>query len=144
MIEIREMCLKDLPEVARIEKENFSRPWSAQAFADSLKQDCTRYLTVVCDGQIAGYCGYLQSFEEADITNVAVEEKSRNLGIGYAMLQELMRQGEERGITAYTLEVRKSNQAAIHLYEKLGFEQVGIRKNFYDLPTEDAVIMWRR
>jgi ribosomal-protein-alanine N-acetyltransferase len=144
MIEIREMCLKDLPEVARIEKGNFSRPWSEQAFADSLKQDCTRYLTVVCDGQIVGYCGYLQSFEEADITNVAVEEKSRNLGIGNAMLQELMRQGEERGITAYTLEVRKSNQAAIHLYEKLGFEQVGIRKNFYDLPTEDAVIMWRR
>ena len=89
-----------------------------------------------------GYCGLLRSFDEADVMNVAVAPDFRNRGVGRRMLQELMRRGTGRGIRRYTLEVRQSNDAAIHLYEKLGFASVGIRKNFYEKPTEAAVIMW--
>lgn len=144
MLEIREMQTGDLERVAEIEKSIFSMPWSAKGFADSMEQDCTLFLTAVWDGEIAGYCGMFQSFDEADITNVAVAEKSRGRGIAQAMLKELMKKGKERGIAAYTLEVRVGNAAARRLYEKLGFETAGIRRNFYEKPVEDAVIMWKR
>ena len=74
---------------------------------------------------------------------MAVKRQLRGHGIGRRLLEELMRIGKERGAFAYTLEVRVSNQAAIHLYEKLGFTSFGIRKNFYEKPKEDAMIMWR-
>ncbi len=141
MLTIREMKPSDLQRVAEIEKQIFSMPWSKKGFADSIKQDCTLFLTVEEDGEIVGYCGLLQSFDEAEITNVAVEEKSRGQGIAKRMLKELLRRGSERGIRVYTLEVRKGNVPARNLYEKLGFQELGIRKNFYERPVEDAVIM---
>ena len=95
------------------------------------------------EGKIAGYAGCYQSLEEAEITNIAVKRELRGQGIGRKLLMELMRLGKERGAFAYTLEVRVSNQAAIHLYESLGFISFGIRKNFYERPREDAMIMWR-
>ena len=108
----------------------------------SLQQQDTLYLVAQQDGKVAGYCGLLQSFDEADITNVAVHPEYRRLGIACQMLEQLMEQGATRGIQRYTLEVRVSNTAAVKLYQKLGFASVGIRKNFYAFPTEDAMIMW--
>lgn len=143
-LQIRPMKVEDLPEVSRIEAEIFSMPWSQKGFEDSLKKEDTYYLTVFFRDKIVGYCGMLQVLDEADITNVAVLEPYRGQGIGFAMLDELLRCGEERGIVNFTLEVRESNVAAIALYEKLGFENCGIRKNFYEKPTENAVIMWKR
>ena len=139
---IEKMQPEDIKEVAQIENRIFTLPWSEQGFLASLQSEDTLYLVVRKEGRVAGYCGLLQSFDEADITNVAVAEEARGAGIGFAMLSELMRLGKERGIARYTLEVRASNAAALHLYEKLGFQSVGIRKNFYDRPKEDAVIMW--
>lgn len=139
---IEKMQPEDIKEVAQIENRIFTLPWSEQGFLSSLQSEDTLYLVVRKEGRVAGYCGLLQSFDEADITNVAVAEEARGAGIGFAMLSELMRLGKERGIARYTLEVRASNAAALHLYEKLGFQSVGIRKNFYDRPKEDAVIMW--
>ena len=139
---IREMKPEDIPAAAAIEQQIFSQPWSEQGFLSSLNLADTLYLVVYEGERLIGYCGLLQSFDEADITNVAVVSDVRNCGIGYAMLSELMKQGKERGIARYTLEVRVSNSPAIRLYEKLGFESVGIRKNFYDRPKEDAMIMW--
>ena len=133
---------EDIKEVAQIENRIFTLPWSEQGFLSSLQSEDTLYLVVRKEGRVAGYCGLLQSFDEADITNVAVAEEARGAGIGFAMLSELMRLGKERGIARDTLEVRASNAAARHLYEKLGFQSVGSRKNFYDRPKEDAVIMW--
>lgn len=140
--QIREMNLADIEAVAAIERQIFSMPWSEQGFQTSLQSEDTLYLVVYNRDQILGYCGFLQSFDEADITNVAVAPEIRNSGIGFAMLSELMMQGRKRGIQRYTLEVRTGNAAAIHLYQKLGFESVGIRKNFYERPREDAMIMW--
>lgn len=139
---IEKMQEKDVAETAALEAEIFSVPWSERGFLDALHSDYTLYLTVRIDGELAGYCGLLQSFDEADITNVAVRETYRGLGIGRAMLTELMRLGRERGIERFTLEVRAGNATALRLYESLGFASVGIRRNFYEKPQEDAVIMW--
>ena len=139
---IREMQPEDLDQVAEIERMIFSQPWSEQGFLSSLQSKDTLYLVAVRDGIITGYCGFLQSFDEADITNVAVHPQFQRRGIAYQMLHRLMEQGMERGVGRYTLEVRVSNEAALALYNKLGFESAGIRKNFYDKPKEDAVIMW--
>ena len=142
MTEIRCMQPEDLDQVAEIEKTCFSEPWSREGFASSLRLPDTLYLAAEEEKQIVGYCGLLRSFEEADITNVAVREDCRNRGIAGKMLRELMRLGRESGIERFTLEVRVSNLSAIHLYEQLGFEAADVRKNFYAKPTEDALIMW--
>lgn len=142
MLEIKKMLPEDAAAVAVIERMIFSQPWSEKGFLDSLESPDTLYLVVKVQGVIVGYCGLLQSFEEADITNVAVHPEWRGRGIAYQMLQTLMEQGKTRGIERYTLEVRVSNASAIHVYEKLGFTSVGVRKNFYDMPREDAMIMW--
>ncbi len=141
---IEEMQPEDTPEVAAIEKMIFSQPWSAQGFLTSLQSQDTLYLTVRADERIVGYCGLLQSFEEADITNVAVHPDYRGRGIAFRMLRQLMDMGTKRGIERFTLEVRAGNEAALRLYQKLGFESAGIRKNFYEKPKEDAVIMWTK
>ena len=141
---VREMCPEDLEQVAKLEKHIFSEPWSREGFAVSLASKDTLYFVAVLEKNVVGYCGLLRSFEEADITNVAVDTFCRNQGIARKMLTVLMREGKNQGIDRFTLEVRKSNQAAIHLYETLGFVSVGVRKNFYSRPTEDAVIMWTK
>lgn len=144
MLEICPMEEKDLDEVAAIESSLFTMPWSKKNFLDSLLQEDTRYLTVKEDEKVVGYCGFLRSFEEADITNVAVTPSAQGRGIACAMLRKLICLGEAEGIQSFTLEVRRGNHRAIHLYEKLGFVSEGIRPKFYEKPKEDAVIMWKR
>ena len=140
----RPMEERDLDQVAELEQGIFSMPWSRNAFQESLKLSHTLYVVAEKAGQILGYCGCYQMLEEAEITNVAVAEAFRKQGIGRGMLEKLMSLGQERGAFAYTLEVRAGNLAAQRLYESLGFESLGIRKNFYEKPAEDAVIMWRQ
>ena len=82
--------------------------------------------------------------DEGDIDKVMVAEPFRGRGIGKALVEELLREGACRGAEAFTLEVRKSNLAAIRLYEQAGFVAEGVRPRFYEKPTEDALIMWRR
>ena len=137
----RPMEERDLPEVSRIEGEVFSVPWSEQSFRDSLALSYAVFLTAECEGRVAGYCGCYQSLEEAEITNVAVKQEFRGRGIAKALLQELFRVGEARGAWVFLLEVRAGNQAAIRLYEGQGFQNMGLRRNFYEKPREDAVIM---
>lgn len=140
--EILEMQPQDAAEVAILERQIFTMPWSEQSFLSSLRLPHTLYLVVRKEGRLIGYCGFLQSFDEAEITNVAVDSESRSRGVGYDMLRELMQRGMERGIVRYTLEVRAGNTAALHLYRKLGFLSAGIRRSFYEKPREDAIIMW--
>jgi len=144
MLVIREMTWNDLDTVSVLENEIFSVPWSKGGFAEALARPDTLYLVAAINGRLVGYCGYLQVLDEADITNVAVEKYYRGQGVAIRMLNSLLNYGKQQGIRAFTLEVRKSNKAAIHLYEKLGFIAAGMRKNFYEKPTEDAVIMWKR
>lgn len=143
-IVVRKLQEGDIPELSRIEAESFSMPWSADAFRELLDRPYCTYFVALADGRLAGCCGYTDICHEANIDNVVVALKYRNLGIAQAMLQRLMEQGQTSGIEAYTLEVRVSNLAAIHIYEKLGFQSAGIRPGFYEKPVEDAVIMWKK
>lgn len=143
-IEIRELRESDIGVLAEIEADSFSMPWSRNAFRDLLSLPYCFYLVALADGEVAGCCGYTNICREASIDNVVVAAKYRGQGIAQAMLGELIARGEADQVEAFTLEVRVSNAAAIHIYEKFGFCSEGIRPRFYEKPIEDAVIMWRR
>ena len=143
-IQIRAMEREDVDAVSRLEEETFSMPWSREAFLEMITKEDAAYYVAESDGEIVGGCGVLMAAGEGNITNVAVAEKMRNQGIGTKMVRYLMEKGTQSGLSAYKLEVRVSNAAAIHVYEKLGFCSEGIRPNFYEKPVEDAIIMWKR
>ncbi len=144
MIVYRRMRPEDVPFISRLEEETFSMPWSAESFLQMIEREDTEYFVAEEDGHLLGGCGLLLIAGEGNITNVAVVPEARRRGVASGLLTYLMAEGDRAGLTAYTLEVRVSNAAAIGLYEKLGFVSEGIRPNFYEKPTEDAVIMWKR
>lgn len=143
---IRQMEEKDLEQVCMIECESFTMPWNLEDFQTAINKDETRYkkLYIVAEENdiILGYCGLWGIAGEGQINNVVVKKEYRNQHIGHRLLVELIRQGMELGLDSYTLEVRITNQSARKLYSNMGFEIAGVRKGFYSLPTEDAVIMW--
>lgn len=136
----RSMGEQDIPAVAAIEKSVFSRPWTEQSFWQAMQQD-TLFIVALKGNTIIGYCGMYCSFEEGEITNVAVMPGEQGCGVGGRMLEYLLGQAGQKGITRLILEVRISNAHAIRLYSKLGFRNCGVRKNFYDLPREDGMVM---
>lgn len=144
MVTYRRMTAGDVPFISKLEEETFSMPWSADSFLEMIRKEDARYYVAERDGQLLGGCGVLMIAGEGNITNVVVAPEARNQGIGAGMLRYLMEEGDKEGLSAYTLEVRVSNAAAIHVYEKLGFESAGIRPGFYEKPAEDAVIYWKR
>lgn len=144
VIHIRQMRKEDIGEVCEIEKEAFSVPWSENAFEESLKLPHAIFLVAEIDEILAGYCGLYKVFNEGDITNIAVRSSCRNRGVGKELLREMIERARQMEIKDITLEVRESNIGAIHLYDTMGFENVGIRKNFYEKPKENAIIMWKR
>ena len=137
------MTEADLIAVAEIEKLIFSIPWSVQAFKDSLYNDNTIYFVATEDDVVIGYCGMYISFEEGNITNVAVDSACRRKGVAQKLLNKLITMATQKGVNNIFLEVRETNVAAIKLYEHLGFREAGIRRNFYEKPTENAIIMWK-
>lgn len=143
MIDIRLMNDADVEQVAKIEKEIFSKPWSAKSFLDSLNSDNTLYVVAQENDVVVGYCGMYMSYGEGNITNVAVSPGFRRQGIAKKTLDYILKLAVENGITDVTLEVRETNVPAIRMYEQLGFEDAGIRKNFYEKPKENALIMWK-
>ena len=144
MIHYRRLRAEDVPAVSRLEEQTFSMPWSAESFFRMIEKEENAYFVAEEDGKILGGCGLLLIAGEGNITNVVVAPQARRRGIATGLLTYLLSEGDRAGLTAYTLEVRVSNAAAIGLYEKLGFVSEGIRPNFYEKPREDAVIMWKR
>ena len=144
MVNIRKMDLKDVNEVSILEEKSFSMPWSAQSFITMLGEKDTLYLVAEEKDLIIGCCGVTNIVGEGSINNVVVDENQRGRGIATKLLTELIKRGEKIGIHEFTLEVRRSNATAIHLYEKIGFQSEGIRPRFYEKPIEDAIIMWKR
>lgn len=142
-VQIRMMEKADLEKICEIEKENFSIPWSEKSFMESMMREDTVFLTAVCGGEIAGYLGCYCIDGAGEITNVAVGRNFRRKGIASQLLERLFEEGARLGTMEYFLEVRESNEPAIALYRTKGFAGEGIRKNFYEKPTENAVIMWR-
>lgn len=142
---IRKMTVSDIPFVVEIEKQCFSLPWSEKSFEDSLSREDTIFLVCVdnvqMDETITGYMGLYVSFDEASVTNVAVSPVYRKKGYGEALVAAAKEAAKATGAENIFLEVRVSNEPAISLYKKLGFEELGIRKKFYEHPVEDAIIM---
>lgn len=137
---VRRMTLEDIPRVVQIEEECFSVPWSKKGFEDSLKRTDTVFL--VCEEeQVIGYIGMYLSFEEGEITNVAVGCAHRNRGCATRLLCAAKEEAKAHNVEMLVLEVRVSNAPARLLYQNQGFEEIGIRRNFYEHPCEDAIIM---
>lgn len=143
-ITYREMTAEDIDAVVAVEQQSFSAPWTRQAFCEELENRLAYYLLAVMDDMVIGYTGMWLIVDEAHITNVAVLPSYRKLGIGKGMMQKALDIAKTKGAGSMTLEVRPSNTPALALYEKLGFEQAGLRKNYYEDTQEDAIIMWLR
>ncbi|MGC2871868.1 ribosomal protein S18-alanine N-acetyltransferase [Ihubacter sp. mB4P-1] len=133
----------DVDDMADLEQRCFDDPWSEQALAEDMENPRCLYVVAELDGRVVGYVGFWAIVDEGHINNVAVSPDFRRRRIGAALIEEALRLGTELGLVNYTLEVRAGNEAAIGLYEKFGFEAVGVRPHYYEVGGEDAVIMWR-
>ena len=138
---IRPMEVSDTEQVEMIEKQIFSIPWSQKSFEDACQSNDNIYLVCEMNGQIAGYCGLWTVLGEGNITNMAVSGGFRRLGIAETLMKEMEKRGMSKNVVTYFLEVRKSNEAAVNLYKKMGYVQIGVRKNFYEKPVEDALVL---
>ena len=138
---ITEMNAAHVAQVAQLEKLCFADPWSEKSVASELENKWALWLVAVEEDRVIGYIGSQTSIDETDVMNVAVHPDCRRRGIAEALIVELVEQLKRKGSHALMLEVRASNAPAIALYEKLGFAQVGCRKNYYRNPREDALIL---
>lgn len=132
-----------IKEIASVERECFSTPWTEAMLEEELYNDAASFIVAEGeDGAVLGYAGVHVILDEGYIDNVAVDPAWRRQGIADALIGAFVRFGEAN-LAFLTLEVRASNAPAIALYEKHGFYEVGRRKNYYDDPKEDAVLMTR-
>lgn len=139
------MELSDIEDILVVEKLSFSIPWSRDSFEKEIvDNNLAIYLVAKVNEKAVGYIGMWKVLNEGHITNVAVHPEFRHQGIGDQLVSELLSLCVKENIDLVTLEVRKSNQNAIKLYEKHGFVAEGIRKAYYQDNKEDAIIMWKR
>ena len=141
-----------IPTIAALEQANFSAPWDEDSIRAELDNPLALWLVAEGEteerensegaaGAVLGYVGSQSCFEDADILNVCVAPEARRRGLAEALMLELEQRLLPKGVEKITLEVRASNEPAIRLYEKLGYSQVGTRKNYYEKPREDALIL---
>ena len=128
-------------QIAELEKICFSDPWSERSIASELDNKLAFWLVAVEGDTVAGYIGSQTVMDETDMMNVAVHPDFRRRGIAEALVNGLVEELKNNGSHCLTLEVRASNAPAIALYEKLGFSEIGRRKNYYRNPREDALIL---
>lgn len=142
-VTIRLMTVEDVDSVVMIENQSFSVPWSRSAFkAEMVENDLAHYLVAHEEKKIVAYAGMWLILDESHVTNVAVLPDYRGQGIGKQIMTALILYAAQQGANRMTLEVRASNEVAKNLYRQFGFEEAGIRKNYYSDSHEDAIIMW--
>lgn len=141
---VRPMRSVDVNRVYELEKTCFRTPWSRESLAGELKNDVAHYLVLERDGYVVGYAGMWILFDEAHITNVAVDPAYRRQGLAKRIMLCMMRSARLFDATQMTLEVRENNLGAQALYAQLDFERAGIRKGYYTDTGEAAYIMWNR
>lgn len=142
-VKIVPMAAEHLDRLEQLERMCFSRPWSKKMLAEELDNQCAAFLVAVEPEteKAVGYAGLLAVADEGYITNVAVDPSCRRQGVAAQLLQVFDNFAKGNHLAFLTLEVRPSNAAAIALYEGFGFREVGRRRNYYDLPKEDALIL---
>jgi ribosomal-protein-alanine N-acetyltransferase len=137
------MANGDLLPVLEIEGASYSMPWSEETFRGLLRRMDAEALVAERDETIVAYVIYWWVAEQAELGNVAVSESYRGQGIGELLVREVLARAARRDVAEVFLEVRPSNPSARRLYERLGFREVGRRRNYYVRPTEDALVMRR-
>jgi [ribosomal protein S18]-alanine N-acetyltransferase len=135
---------RDLDEVVEIEKRCFTNPWTREMFMGELERgDVVRaYVARTAEWTVAGYCSAWLVADELHINNLAVRPECRSGGVGRALVEHALDAAFREGARRATLEVRRSNAAALRLYERLGFKASGVRRGYYTKPREDALILW--
>lgn len=137
---IEKMNEEHVSAIARIEELCFSTPWSENSLSEEIDNPLGRFFVLVTEDKVTGYIGAHNVVGEVYITNVAVHPDYRGKGFAKALIKRLI--DDNRSADGFvTLEVRESNTPARSLYSSLGFKEVGMRKNFYERPTEDAILM---
>lgn len=153
-LRFRRMRVEDLPRVVEIEKDGFRHPWSRDLLERELSHAWSTVLLALEERQVAarlapgertevivGFIVFWLVHDEVHVLNIATAREERRRGIGRALMEEAAEAGRRRGATLATLEVRRSNLAAIALYRALGYRQVGVRPNYYAEEGEDAIVM---
>lgn len=142
---LRALASADLARVVEIERHTFSDPWSPAAFRDALRQPHIRTLGAFdIAGWLAGYAIASVAADEGEILNIAVDPAARRQGLGARLLEGVLADLEAVGVRSVYLDVRRSNEAAIRLYQRAGFEVLGVRAGYYRQPHEDALTMGLR
>ena len=140
MVEIRNLTLEDIASVAEIERLCFDEPWSENSLRLLLDEKNVGIVAII-DGQVVAYGGLVTVLDEGQITNIATHPDYRRLGLAKKIMTAIDEFSLKNGISYLSLEVREQNTAARSLYSLCGWQNVGIRKNFYTRPRDNAVIM---
>lgn len=135
----------NLDAVLAIEEESFTSPWTREMYLAELNNAGVSYCYLARDeaGTVLGFCSFWRVLDELHINNLAVSARYRRRGIGTALLTYVLDEGRRLGVRRASLEVRRSNEPARLLYERLGFVSAGVRRAYYTNPVEDALILWR-
>jgi ribosomal-protein-alanine N-acetyltransferase len=136
---------EELDDIVRIESLTFTRPWTREMYLAELEhRDVTRlYIARDAVGEAVGFCSCWQILDEIHINNLAVLPEHRRAGVATALLTRVLGDGASRGAHRATLEVRRSNRAALRLYERFDFSVSAVRRGYYTHPDEDALVLWR-
>ena len=140
-IEIVKMELEHIDDVYEIEKESFDDAWTRESIEAAMKYETEHWFVAFANGSAAGFVGAYSAADEGEILDIAVKKEYRRLGIGARLINHVIDFMRQHGAHLVSLEVRRSNASAIALYEKSGFESVGVRKRYYRNNGEDAIIM---
>ena len=135
----------DLDDIVRIESLTFTKPWTREMYLAELEHSEVARFYVARDavGEAVGFCSCWQIIDELHINNLAVLPEHRRSGVATALLNRVLADGAARGAHRATLEVRRSNRAALRVYERCGFSVTAVRRDYYTHPDEDALILWR-
>ena len=142
-VRIVPLMAQHIAQIARIEQLCFTDPWSEALLESELDAPLARYFIYEEDGKVLGYIGTRMIFDTCEIANVAVDPEHRRKGIALALYRALEEECRSRQIRHLDLEVRESNLGAQEFYRFCGFSNVGKRRNYYESPREDAILMSR-
>lgn len=140
-VRLRDMVAADVPTVVAIERASYTMPWSEATFRGLLRRRDAEMVSAEADGVVIGYAAFWCVVDQGELGNVAVSADWRGLGLGARLVEDVLRRAVRRGVREVFLEVRPSNNVARQLYDRLGFRPVGRRRNYYQAPVEDAIVL---
>ena len=141
IIEIKKDQQQYISEIAALESDIFPDPWSEKSIRDTLENPQARIWAIISKPQLLGYVIFYYVLDEGEIARIATSPQHRRQGLAVRLLEKMRAFSYEQNITRWLLDVRISNETAIHFYKAAGFAEDGVRKNFYANPPEDAILM---